>query len=154
SGQRPGAGGDLAAPGAGRGAGRAGGGGGRGGDGRRLGPDGDGVVRGHRRGGSRGRGAAAALRGGDRDGAGAPGAADRGVVSALWRTLRGHPWLLLVAAVVLAYLLFGEHLPEIDIEHILQQLAQRLGQWTYVLAGLLAFLETGAFVGLVFPGET
>ncbi len=70
------------------------------------------------------------------------------------RTLGKHPLLLLVAAVVIAYVLFGDKLPEIDIEHILQELASRLGKWTYVLAGVLAFLETGAFVGLVFPGET
>lgn len=73
---------------------------------------------------------------------------------AVWRALRSHPLLVLVALVVLAYVLFGDRLPEIDIEHILQELAQRLGKWTYLLAGVLAFLETGAFVGLVFPGET
>jgi undecaprenyl-diphosphatase len=33
-------------------------------------------------------------------------------------------------------------------------IAQTLGAWTYVLVGVLAFLETGAFVGLVAPGET
>ena len=33
-------------------------------------------------------------------------------------------------------------------------LSERLGAWTYLLVGLLAFLETGAFVGLIFPGET
>ena len=31
---------------------------------------------------------------------------------------------------------------------------QDLGAWTYLLVGALAFLETGAFVGLVAPGET
>ena len=29
-----------------------------------------------------------------------------------------------------------------------------LGKWTYLLVGVLAFLETGAFIGLVAPGET
>mgnify|MGYP001029681986 CR=1 FL=1 len=70
------------------------------------------------------------------------------------RKLAKHPLLLIVAVLVLAYVLFGDKLPEIDVEHILQELAQRLGKWTYLLAGVLAFLETGAFVGLVFPGET
>ena len=28
------------------------------------------------------------------------------------------------------------------------------GDWTYLVVSVLAFLETGAFVGLVFPGET
>ena len=30
---------------------------------------------------------------------------------------------------------------------------EKLGDWTYALVGALAFLETGAFVGLVFPGR-
>ena len=42
----------------------------------------------------------------------------------------------------------------IDFEKLLSDLSQSLGGWTYVLVGALAFLETGAFVGLVFPGET
>ena len=31
---------------------------------------------------------------------------------------------------------------------------QALGKWTYAAVGLLAFLETGAFLGFVAPGET
>jgi undecaprenyl-diphosphatase len=42
----------------------------------------------------------------------------------------------------------------IDFEKLLADLSNSLGGWTYVLVGALAFLETGAFVGLVFPGET
>jgi membrane protein DedA with SNARE-associated domain/membrane-associated phospholipid phosphatase len=42
----------------------------------------------------------------------------------------------------------------IDFEKILSDLSNSLGDWTYALVGVLAFLETGAFVGLVFPGET
>jgi membrane protein DedA with SNARE-associated domain len=41
-----------------------------------------------------------------------------------------------------------------SLEHALTQLADTLGAWTYVLVGGLAFLETGAFVGLIAPGET
>src|ERR1700712_2860505 len=41
-----------------------------------------------------------------------------------------------------------------DLEHALTQLSNRLGAWTYLLVGGLAFLETGAFVGLIAPGET
>jgi membrane-associated protein len=41
-----------------------------------------------------------------------------------------------------------------DLEGALEDLANRLGAWTYVLVAALAFLETGAFVGLVAPGET
>ncbi len=44
------------------------------------------------------------------------------------------------------------HLP--NAEKVIEDVAQALGQWTYLLVGLMAFLETGAFVGLVAPGET
>ena len=41
-----------------------------------------------------------------------------------------------------------------DLEGALTDLSDTLGAWTYALLGGLAFLETGAFVGLVAPGET
>jgi len=41
-----------------------------------------------------------------------------------------------------------------SLEHALTELADTLGAWTYALVGGLAFLETGAFVGLIAPGET
>jgi membrane-associated protein len=41
-----------------------------------------------------------------------------------------------------------------DLEHALTELSDTLGTWTYALVGGLAFLETGAFVGLIAPGET
>src|SRR4051794_2761002 len=41
-----------------------------------------------------------------------------------------------------------------DPEPLLTGLAETLGAWTYLLVGGLAFLETGAFVGLIAPGET
>jgi membrane protein DedA with SNARE-associated domain/membrane-associated phospholipid phosphatase len=41
-----------------------------------------------------------------------------------------------------------------DPKAIIGDIAEALGPWTYALVGLLAFLETGAFVGLVAPGET
>jgi membrane-associated protein len=41
-----------------------------------------------------------------------------------------------------------------DLEKALTDLSDTLGTWTYALVGGLAFLETGAFVGLVAPGET
>lgn len=40
-----------------------------------------------------------------------------------------------------------------DPEKLIEDLAQALGRWTYALVAGLAFLETGAFVGLVAPGE-
>ncbi|MCW2958267.1 MAG: phosphoesterase PA-phosphatase related protein, partial [Solirubrobacterales bacterium] len=44
------------------------------------------------------------------------------------------------------------HLPKVD--KVLEDLGQALGPWTYLLVGVMAFLETGAFVGLLAPGET
>jgi membrane protein DedA with SNARE-associated domain len=41
-----------------------------------------------------------------------------------------------------------------DLDQALTDLSETLGTWTYALVGGLAFLETGAFVGLVAPGET
>jgi membrane protein DedA with SNARE-associated domain/membrane-associated phospholipid phosphatase len=43
---------------------------------------------------------------------------------------------------------------QLDLQQILEDVSNTLGDWTYPLAGLLAFLETGAFVGLIAPGET
>jgi membrane-associated protein len=44
--------------------------------------------------------------------------------------------------------------PTPDLDKALTDLSDTLGTWTYALVGALAFLETGAFVGLVAPGET
>ena len=41
-----------------------------------------------------------------------------------------------------------------DLEGVLTDLSDTLGPWTYALVAALAFLETGAFVGLIAPGET
>jgi undecaprenyl-diphosphatase len=38
-------------------------------------------------------------------------------------------------------------------QRVIEDLAKALGRWTYALVAALAFLETGAFVGLVAPGE-
>ena len=60
-----------------------------------------------------------------------------------------------IAVVALAALWLASHFFEnLDLEQLLQDASDTLGHWTYLLAGLLAFLETGAFVGLVVPGET
>jgi undecaprenyl-diphosphatase len=40
-----------------------------------------------------------------------------------------------------------------NIENLIEDVGQALGQWTYLLVGVMAFLETGAFVGLIAPGE-
>ena len=41
-----------------------------------------------------------------------------------------------------------------DLETALSDLSDSLGAWTYLLVAALAFFETGAFVGLIAPGET
>jgi len=41
-----------------------------------------------------------------------------------------------------------------DPKKVIEDVAQALGAWTYALVAVAAFLETGAFVGLVAPGET
>lgn len=38
-------------------------------------------------------------------------------------------------------------------EQVLEDISSALGKWTYLLVTVLAFLETGAFIGLVAPGE-
>jgi undecaprenyl-diphosphatase len=60
---------------------------------------------------------------------------------------------LLLAAAIVAFLVFRNQLPNFSLEDAVQDLSHGLGSWTYLLVGALAFLETGAFVGLVAPGE-
>jgi undecaprenyl-diphosphatase len=43
------------------------------------------------------------------------------------------------------------HLP--NLEHASRQAGETLGPYTYLLVGVLAFLETGAGIGLIAPGE-
>lgn len=59
--------------------------------------------------------------------------------------------LLLAAGVLCAYGVKSFDLP--SLEHVLLEAGQALGTCTYLLVGALAFLETGAGVGLVIPGE-
>ncbi len=59
------------------------------------------------------------------------------------------------AVVVLGSLLYGFGLFELpNVEKTLEDVGRTLGPWTYLLVGGLAFLETGAFIGLIAPGET
>jgi membrane protein DedA with SNARE-associated domain/membrane-associated phospholipid phosphatase len=59
-----------------------------------------------------------------------------------------------IAAVVLLYVAYRRFFPDFDLNQILQDVSSALGDWTYLLVTVFAFLETGAFVGLVVPGET
>jgi membrane protein DedA with SNARE-associated domain/membrane-associated phospholipid phosphatase len=65
-------------------------------------------------------------------------------------------WSKIVMAVgALAVLVvLNRVLPHIDVEHALHDISNTLGGWAYGLAAAAAFLETGAFIGLVLPGET
>ncbi len=74
----------------------------------------------------------------------------------LLRRRRLEPTLLVGGAVaVLGALAYGLGLVAFpDVEQLLEDAGDTLGRWTYLLVGVLAFLETGAFVGLLAPGET
>ena len=68
-----------------------------------------------------------------------------------------HRLMLVVAAplVLAGFVLVQAGVVEMpDVEGALTDLSDTLGAWTYALVAGLAFLETGAFVGLVAPGET
>jgi undecaprenyl-diphosphatase len=59
-----------------------------------------------------------------------------------------------VAAVAFGYYMLSRQLGSIDLQGLLEEVSNTLGAWTYLLVGVFAFAETGAFVGLVVPGET
>ena len=40
-----------------------------------------------------------------------------------------------------------------NLEKTIEDIGRALGSYTYVLVGVMAYLETGAFVGLIAPGE-
>lgn len=58
------------------------------------------------------------------------------------------------AAVAFGYYMISQELGSIDLQELLEDVSNTLGAWTYLLVGVFAFAETGAFVGLVVPGET
>ncbi len=59
-----------------------------------------------------------------------------------------------VAAVAAGYYFLSQKLGHLDLQGLLEDVSNTLGAWTYLLVGVFAFAETGAFVGLVVPGET
>lgn len=62
--------------------------------------------------------------------------------------------LAVVAAVAFGYYMLSRQLGSIDLQGLLEDFSNTLGAWTYLIVGVFAFAETGAFVGLVVPGET
>jgi membrane protein DedA with SNARE-associated domain len=76
---------------------------------------------------------------------------------AVWRrrTISGERKLLAGAAVVVLAVYASGALNALpDPKKAIGDIAEALGAWTYALVGVMAYLETGAFVGLVAPGET
>jgi membrane protein DedA with SNARE-associated domain/membrane-associated phospholipid phosphatase len=62
---------------------------------------------------------------------------------------------IVIFALIIAGFAFVDHLLNtIDIGKLLGDVSEKLGAWTYGIVGLAAFLETGAFVGLILPGES
>ncbi len=62
---------------------------------------------------------------------------------------------IVIGVLIVAGFFFVDHLLNtIDIGKLLNDVSDKLGAWTYGIVGLAAFLETGAFVGLVLPGES
>jgi membrane protein DedA with SNARE-associated domain len=59
-----------------------------------------------------------------------------------------------VAIVATGYYFISRELGSLDLQGLLEDISEVLGAWTYLLVGFFAFAETGAFVGLVVPGET
>lgn len=61
----------------------------------------------------------------------------------------------LIGAAAIACLLVGVGVIVLpSLEEIVEEIGSRLGKWTYLLVGVNAFLETGAFLGFIAPGET
>ena len=74
----------------------------------------------------------------------------------IWRWTRVG-WLVRVggAALSVALVLYGAGIVRLpQLETIVGTIGSTLGPYTYALVGVMAFLETAAFTGLVVPGET
>jgi len=65
-----------------------------------------------------------------------------------WLKIAG--WIVVAAGAAIGSGL----VPLPNLEKLLEDAGQALGPWTYLLVGVLAFLETGAFIGFIAPGET
>jgi membrane protein DedA with SNARE-associated domain len=72
----------------------------------------------------------------------------------VWRRRLAWPVVAAGLTAIAALAVYGSgavHIP--NLEHAIRAIGPRLGGWTYLLVAGLAFLESGAFVGLVAPGE-
>lgn len=75
---------------------------------------------------------------------------------AWWRRRKLEPPLLIgLTLVAVGAAVYGTGLVELpDLEKLLTDVGEALGTWTYLLVGVLCFLESGAGIGLLVPGET
>jgi len=66
------------------------------------------------------------------------------------------PTLLIGGAIfVVGLLVYGSGVVALpNFKKIVEDAGDTLGNWTYLVVGVMAFFETGAFVGLIAPGET
>jgi undecaprenyl-diphosphatase len=75
---------------------------------------------------------------------------------AVWKRKRlGFEKTAIAIVVALGLVVWGSGLLSLlpNPEKVIESIANTLGPWTYALVGVMAFLETGAFVGLIAPGE-
>lgn len=61
---------------------------------------------------------------------------------------------IVAAAIATGYYLLSRQLGHLNLHKLLAEISDTLGAWTYLLVGVFAFAETGAFVGIIIPGET
>jgi membrane protein DedA with SNARE-associated domain/membrane-associated phospholipid phosphatase len=61
---------------------------------------------------------------------------------------------IVAVAIAVGYYFLSRELGSLDLQSLLEDISNTLGAWTYLLVGFFAFAETGAFIGLVVPGET
>ncbi len=61
---------------------------------------------------------------------------------------------MIAVAIATGYYLLTRLVPHSGLHRLLREVSNTLGPWTYLLVGVFAFAEVGAFIGLVVPGET
>ena len=76
-----------------------------------------------------------------------------GVVLGCRRRLGRHLTVAALVATVLLALLLADTIALPRPQQALEEVGAALGAWTYPLVTTMTFLETGAFVGLVAPGD-
>jgi undecaprenyl-diphosphatase len=74
-------------------------------------------------------------------------------------TIRGWArvgWIIRLggAALCVALILYGAGIVRLPQLEMVGTIGSTLGPYTYALVGVMAFLETAAFAGLIVPGET